>query len=171
MESSVMNYFKKLATVLFKEKEILELVLKVENEKYDILRFVDVKGLMDLNSQEEGFLELLSSIEKRRKDIIIAMCKEKGINPDLSLKEIMEYFNSEINEEIKNEITDLRESIKSISEKLRAVVRENEQLIKSNMEIISLTLNFANKHSSYETYNFRNKGEAASRVHLINSLA
>lgn len=171
MESSVMNYFKKLATVLFKEKEILELVLKVENEKYDILRFVDVKGLMDLNSQEEGFLELLSSIEKRRKDIIIAMCKEKGINPDLSLKEIMEYFNSEIDEEIKNEITDLRESIKNISERLKAVVRENEQLIKSNMEIISLTLNFANKHSSYETYNFRNKGEAASRVHLINSLA
>ncbi len=171
MESSVMNYFKKLATVLFKEKEILELVLKVENEKYDILRFVDVKGLMDLNSQEEGFLELLSSIEKRRKDIIIAMCKEKGINPDLSLKEIMECFDSEIDEETKNEITDLRESIKSISEKLRAVVRENEQLIKSNMEIISLTINFANKHSSYETYNFRNKGEAASRVHLINSLA
>ncbi len=171
MESSIMNYFKKLATVLFKEKEILELVLKVENEKYDILRFVDVKGLMDLNSQEEGFLELLSSIEKRRKDIIIALCKEKEINPDLSLKEILEYFDEQIDEETKFEIMDLRESIKNISEKLRAVVRENEQLIKSNMEIISLTLNFANKHSAYETYNFRNKGEASSRVHLINSLA
>ncbi|MCX7821505.1 MAG: flagellar protein FlgN [Brevinematales bacterium] len=171
METSIMNYFKKLATILFKEKEILELVLKVENEKYDILRFVDVKGLMDLNSQEEGFLELLSSIEKRRKDIIISMCKEKGINPDLSLKEIIEHFSGQIDEDIKNEITELRESIKQISEKLRSIVRENEQLIKSNMEIISLTLNFANKHSSYETYNFRNKGEAASRVHLINSLA
>ncbi len=167
----IMNFFKKLATTLFKEKEVLELILKVENEKYDVLRFVDVKGLMELNSQEEGFLELLSSIEKKRKEIISEICKHFNIEEDISLRQLLEHFENRLDDSIVNEIKDLRETIKNISEKLKAVVRENEQLIKSSMEVISLTLNFASKHSIYETYNFRNKNDATSKVHLINSLA
>ncbi|MGC8765473.1 MAG: flagellar protein FlgN [Brevinematia bacterium] len=171
MEEALMNYFKRLLTILQKEHDAIELVLKLENEKYDALKSVDVKKLMELNSQEEGLLELLSSTEKKRKELIVSLSKEFNLDKNLSLNDLIEIFNEKIDNDLKVEIITLKDRIKHISERLRAVVRENEELIKSNMEIISLTLSFASKHSLYETYNHRNRGDGVSKVYLINSLA
>jgi len=171
METVVMNYFKKLIQTLTKEKDVLESILKLENEKYEILRNVDIKGLMEINSQEEGLLEMIDTVEKKRKEIIFYLCKEYNLDRNLSLKEIVSILKEEIGEEIEKEISSLRENIKNVSENLKAAVRENEALIKSNLEIISLTLNLTGKHSFYETYNHKSKGDSFSKVHIVNSLA
>ncbi len=170
MEEIIMNYLKKLSSILQKERNVLEMVSKLENEKYDALKSVDVKRLMDINSQEEGLIELLGSAEKKRKEVIVQLSKEFNLDKNLSLTQIIENFKGMIDESLRLELLKEKENIKHISEKLKAVVRENEGLISSNLEIISLTLSFASKHSFYDTYNHRNKGEGISKVHLVNSL-
>jgi len=172
-----MDYLKLLKEILQQEYAKISSLVKLEEEKFEALKQVDVSLLMKINNQEEDILHQMNFLEKKRKDIIKNLASIYNFNPDLSLKEILDYLPesdsipSSGQSRIKEEIMEIRESIKRRIAGLQTTLHENSEIIKANMEIINLTLNFANRNSLKETYDYRLKKESKDTINLVNQIA
>ena len=171
----VLEWMKSLAAfeeLLKKEAHALQELLKLEDDKYDALKMVDVAKLMRINSQEEESLEKLNSVEKKRKDLIVSLSKIYHFDSSLSLREIFEIIPEmpELSSSREN-LLGLRNTIKNLTGRLQTTMHENSDLIQANLEIINLTLNFAQRNSQRETYGYRMRKESREGIYLVNQLA
>ncbi len=166
-----MNYLKSFKELLKLESLHLESLVNLEDDKYEALKQVDVVSLMKINNDEEDILHNLSSIERKRKELIQTLSKIYNFNPNITLSDLFAYFRDEKDMTLKNELMELRAAIKDRVGKLQLSLQENSHIIQANLEIIGLTLNFANRNSQKETYNYRNKREDKGSIYLINQLA
>jgi hypothetical protein len=126
---------------------------------------------MKINGEEEETLQFLDSIEKKRKKIIMTLSGDLQFDPNISLSELFNHLPDENFYELKQELVVLRARIKSSTEKLQMNMKENSELIKSNLEIINMTLNFANRNTQKETYNYRTRKESKENIYIINQIA
>ena len=171
MDNTIMNHLETFKGLLSRETEMVSGILSLENEKYDALKLVDVNKLMRINAEEEELLQSMDIIEVKRKELIVLLADKMGFNSDSTLSHMLEQFSDEPYSNIKIELLELRDTIKKDTENLRITMKENSEMIKANLEIINLTLNFANRNSIKETYNFRNKKESKENIYIINQIA
>jgi hypothetical protein len=171
METEIMNHLRSFKELLSKEADYVSELVKLEERKYESLKLVDMEGLMRINSEEEETLQFLDSIEKKRKKIIVTLSGDFHFDPNISLAELFTHLPDEKFYETKQELIVLRTRIKNLTEKLQMNMKENSELIKSNLEIINMTLNFANRNSQKETYNYRTKKESKENIYIINQIA
>ncbi|OHD53644.1 MAG: hypothetical protein A2Y33_06900 [Spirochaetes bacterium GWF1_51_8] len=164
------DWMKELAnfeTVLNELTAAVESLVSHEEQKYDALKQIDVKKLMELNSEEEILMQQLDGRDKKRAVLINRMAREFGIEPSAPLSELITQFPLEMQERFH----ELRRKIKRLSTKLETAVRENSRLIQNNLNIINFTLNFANRGAVTETYNYRERGEGHKNLHIVNRIA
>jgi len=166
-----MDYLGAFRELLKLESGYLSNLVSQEDEKYEALKQVDVTGLMRINNAEEEILERLASVERKRKELIQSLSKTYAFDPNLTLTELFNYICDEDDKPIKKELLELRTSIKAEIEKLQISLQENSHIIQANLEIIGLTLNFANRNAQKETYDYRNRKESRESIYLINQLA
>ncbi len=166
-----MDYLKSFKELLKLEAGYLSELVALEEEKYDALKQVDITLLMKVNTNEEDILQHLASIERKRKDLILNLSKIYHFNPNLSLTELFSYIMDENSQSLKNELIELRTKIKNEIGKLQISMHENSQIIQANLEIINLTMNFANRNAQKETYDYRSKKESKESIYLVNQIA
>ncbi len=166
-----MDYLKSFKELLKLESNYLSNLVSQEEDKYEALKQVDVVSLMRINNEEEEILHKLDSIERKRKELIQTLSKNFNFDQNLSLSEMFNYICDSNDMVIKKELMELRTLIKEEIEKLRVSLQENSHIIQANLEIISLTLNFANRNAQKETYDYRNRKESRESIYLINQLA
>ncbi len=171
MEESIMNHMKTFKDLLSHEADALSYLEKLENQKFDALKQVDIKKLMRINSDEEEMLHKLEVIEKKRKNLILLLSEAFSFDPCVSLSELFTYLPDEEYKSYKNELSELRNTIKGFTEKLQVTMHENSEMIRTNLDIINLTLNFANRNSQKETYGYRDKKESRENIYLVNQIA
>lgn len=171
MENEIMNHLKAFKELLAKEADYVSELVKLEERKYDALKMVDMENLMKINTEEEETLQFLESIEKRRKKIIMTLSGDFHFDPNVTLSELFNHLPDDKHYEIKQELIVLRARIKHLTENLQMNMKENSELIKSNLEIINMTLNFANRNSQKETYSLRNRKESKENIYIINQIA
>lgn len=171
METEIMNHLRSFKDLLAKEADHVSELVRLEERKYECLKLVDMEGLTRINNEEEETLQILDSIEKKRKKIIMTLSGELHFDPNISLSELFRHLPDEKFYETKQDLIVLRTRIKNSTEKLQMNMKENSELIKSNLEIINMTLNFANRNSQKETYSYRNKKESKENIYIINQIA
>jgi hypothetical protein len=170
MDASQMNYWSLLRDMLVRERDTLSELVILEGRKFEALKKVDISKIIMINSQEEDYLQKMESIEKKRKEILLILSKHHHFDSDVTITQLIESIPAEL-EKYKDILTDLRLAIKSIADNLGAALHENSRIIKTNLEIINATLNFANKGDQKETYNYNNKKVNRSNLFLINQIA
>lgn len=171
METLWMNQLASFREMLQKESAALKALLQLEDDKYEALKDVDVSKLMRINSSEEDILIELNQTEKKRKELIILLSKVFHFDPSLTLREIFSYIPDQDYAGIKADLLQERDSIKNLTVKLQTTMQENSEMIHANLEIINLTLNFANRHAQKETYDYRSRKESRDNIYLVNQIA
>ena len=146
------------------DRAVLQLS-KLEEQKHEALSQVDIKKLMKINSTEEEIVQWVDLLEEKREILIESLCARLGIAPDVVLSEIAAYGN----ENQRRQMLELKQSIKEHSGNLDVFMRENSDLIQSNLDILNFTMNFS--AVGHETYDYRSKKESQNNVYIINQLA
>lgn len=168
MEPTLMQSLKRFTELLTREAGALESLYQMEEQKYEVLRMVDADALIRLNSLEEEQLVVMELVEKKRKDALTVLAMQMGLGSDVTLSELVAGLSSE---EEREKLAVLRDRIKHLTEKLQTAMRENRDMIQSNLEIINLTLNFANRNNQKEVYDYRSRKESRESIFLVNQLA
>jgi K+ transporter len=171
MEMENMKLLYTFKEILLEESASVLKLMKLEEHKYDALKAVDINSLMKLNQFEEEIIFMLDQIEQRRKEIVqkIAVFMKCPVN--VTLTELIGLLPDDIDAALKLELDVIRESIKKNTSKLEVTSRENAHMVQSNLDIINLTLSFANRNSVKETYDYRNKKDGRENRFLINHIA
>jgi flagellar biosynthesis/type III secretory pathway chaperone len=167
MSAEWMKELAGLETILNNIASVIESLAAFEEQKFDALKQVDIKKLMQLNSEEDILVQQMDALDKKRAVSIGRLTRELGIDLSVPLSELIAHFPPDKQEEFQR----LRKSIKSRTIKMETTMRENSRMIQSNLNIINFTLNFANRGAVTETYNYRERGEGHKNLHIINRIA
>jgi hypothetical protein len=170
MVSDWMNYLKSFKDLLKKEAFLISKLVDLEEEKYEALKQVEMKDLMRLNTLEEEILHSMDGVEEKRKNVLSILSETFHFDINLSLSKVLNFIPDDKFYDLKQELETLRQEIKAATGKLQMAVRENSEMLHSNMEIINLTLNFANRNFQRETYDYRMKKTMAENRYLVNQI-
>lgn len=171
MENSVKAYLENFRELLRKEAELVASILGLEDEKYDALKQVNVKELMAINIREEDVLQFMDGVERKRKELLVLLARTLGFEPENTLSQMLSKVPDDPYLSIKNELLELRLEIRQSSDKLQITMKENSEMVKANLEIINLTLQFANRHAIKETYDYRSRRQTRDNISIINQIA
>lgn len=167
MENDLRNSLDDFRKIMSDINRSLEQLTSTEDRKYEALKVVDVKTLMKLNADEEDLIQIAAELEKRRSLIVRHLAKQYGFDPMATLSEIVTYLPLEVQESF----AEIRKSIKTNTNKLALTLRENETLVRTNLDIVNFTMSVINKDCQRETYDYRNQKSARENIGMVNKLA
>lgn len=169
MEQKIMDYLLAFSDLFGQIRKTVKQLLTLEEQKYDALKQVDIKELMQINSVEEEVLQFMNSLEKRRQTMIAGLAAYFQCGTDISLTELIAYFPVEM----QDVFFEMRKAIKHDTNKLDITMRENTEMIRTGLEIVDFTLSFANNAAKDDTYDLRQGAVSSDKnnIHLINQIA
>lgn len=149
----------KMIEILKKQLEIYEEMLKISENKTDIIVKDKVDELKELVAREEELIGSFIPLEKERLSIVKEFGRSKGIDGVLKIPEICEYFPDE-----KEEMLDLRTRIIQTTKKIAEKNELNEKLIKNSLDYINFSVGLitgtGGNPVTYGRYGESNKNEA-----------
>ena len=151
---------RRMIEILEKEFEIYQEMLKISEEKTDIIVKDKVDELEEMTRREEEFVRQFIELEKERVQIVKNFAAEHGLGEKIiKIPELCEYFPEE-----KEELMGLRKEILAIVEKVKAKTELNEKLLKNSLEYINFSVGLATGTSAsngiYGQSGSTGKGEA-----------
>jgi len=135
---------KKMIEILKKEYEIYQEMLKISEEKTDIIVKDKVDELEDMTNREEAFVKQFIELEKDRIQIVKSFAAEQGLGEKIvKIPELCEYFPDD-----KDELMRLREDILTIVNKIKHKTDLNAKLLKNSLEYINFSVGLATGSST-----------------------
>lgn len=135
---------KRMIEILKKELEIYQEMLKISENKTDIIVKDKVDELQEMTNCEEEFVKQFIAIEKERIQIVKNFASENGFGEKiLKVTEICEYFPED-----KDELMRLRYEILDVIEKIKVKNELNGKLLKNSLEYINFSVGLATGTSS-----------------------
>lgn len=129
----------RMIEILKKELEIYQEMLKISENKTDIIVKDKVDELQEMTNCEEEFVKQFISLEKERIQIVKNFAAEKGLGEQiLKVSEISEYFP-----DMKEELMSLRKEILAVIEKVKVKNDLNAKLLKNSLEYINFSVGLA----------------------------
>lgn len=125
----------KMIEILKKQLEIYQEILKISENKTDIIVKDEVEELQSMVSREEELVPQFISLERQRISLLKEFSKSKGIKDILKIPELVEYFP-----ENKDELMRLRTEILDTAEKIKVKNEMNEKLIKNSLDYINFSV-------------------------------
>lgn len=149
----------RMIEILKKQYEIYQEILKISENKTDIIVKDKIDELKEMVSREEELVKSFIPLEKERLSIVKEFGKSKGINGIPKIPEICEYFPDN-----KDELMNLRKSILDITKKISDRNEQNEKLIKNSLDYINFSVGLitgtGTNAITYGKYGEANKKEA-----------
>ena len=169
MDGKLMSLLDGLRNALESSCRKIDKLLELEDEKYSVLKQVEIHKLMDINVREDEIIGEMEQIEQKRAETIEALSEELGFNSDAAMSEVIGYLPLDL----QPQFSQLRDLIKSKTGKLEITIRENSRLISANLDIINFTLGLTTRRTQGETYNYRNhpKKSEGDKFFMINQIA
>ena len=121
--------------ILKKELEIYQEILKISEEKTDIIIGDKVDLLKPMVDREETLVSQYISLEKQRIGIVKEFAKSKGINEVLKIDDLCEYFPDDA-EEMKR----LKKEILDVTKKIKVKNSLNQELVKNSLDFINFSV-------------------------------
>lgn len=145
--------------ILEKQLKIYQEILKISEEKTDIIVEDKVEELKVMVESEEKLAGNYISLEKQRLKIIKDFAKSKGINEVLRIDDLCEYF-PDYAEKMKS----LKEEILSVTKQIKTKNELNEKLVKNSLDFINFSVGIMTGTNTgtgtYGREGTTNKGEA-----------
>jgi len=126
---------KQMIEILKKELEIYKEILKISEDKTDIIVEDKVDLLKPMVEREETLVSEYISLEKQRIAIIKEFAESQGINEVLKINDLCKYFPDDA-EEMKS----LKDEILDITKKIKVKNALNQELIKNSLDYINFSV-------------------------------
>lgn len=145
--------------ILKKQLEIYQEILKISEDKTDIIVEDKVEELKPMVDREETLVGQYISLEKQRIAVIKEFGKNNGIDEVLKIDDLCRYFPDDAEEmkELKSEILDVTRKIK-----IKNAV--NQELVKNSLEYINFSIGLISGSNrgmgTYGKEGTQNKSEA-----------
>ena len=134
----------KVIEILKKEYEIYQEMLKISEQKTDIIVKDKVDELEDMTAREEEFVRQFIGLEKERVQIVKQFAVEHGLGDRIvKIPELCEFVPDS-----KDELMGLRKDILAIVEKIKNKTELNAKLLKNSLEYINFSVGLATGSST-----------------------
>lgn len=125
-----------LKDTLIRENEMYSNVLKLAEKKTEVIIKGDIRALEDITKKEQQFIKTMNTFEKIRRSVLTNIANELEIDKDFSVSELLLFLD----EDIGNEIDELRYKLLETINSLKEANKSNERLLSQNLEYINLNL-------------------------------
>lgn len=126
-----------LKETLIQENNTYMDALQLENQKVKVIKSAKVRQLEEMTKLEQQYLMKMSTYEKIRRSIFVAIAEELDIPEISSLSELLVLIEDENDVE---EIDSLRNQLLETIMKIKEANEANEKLIKQQLEYINFSL-------------------------------
>ena len=126
-----------LKETLIQENNTYKDALLLENEKVKVIKSAKVRQLEEMTKLEQQYLMKMSTYEKIRRSIFVAIAEELDLPEISSLSELLILLEDENDVE---EIDGLRNQLLETIMKIKEANEANEKLIKQQLEFINFSL-------------------------------
>lgn len=125
----------KVIEILKKQLEIYKEILKISEEKTDIIVEDKIEQLKTMADREEVLVGQYITLEKQRIAVVKEFAKSQGINEVLRVDDLCRYFpnNADEMQKLKSEILEVTKNIK-----IKNSV--NQELIKNSLDYINFSV-------------------------------
>ena len=131
MEKSIQQ----LKDTLIRENEMYSDILKLAEEKTEVIIKGDIKTLEEIIKKEQQFITSMNTFEKIRRSVLTNIADELEIEKDFSISELLLFLE----EDIGNDIDEIRYKLETINA-LKEINKSNEKLINQSLEYINFNL-------------------------------
>ncbi len=159
MEKSIQQ----LKDTLIRENEMYSNVLKLAEQKTEVIIKGDIRALEDITKKEQQFITSMNTFEKIRRSVLTNIADELDIEKDFSISELLLFLE----EDIGNDIDELRYELLETINALKEVNKRNEKLINQNLEYVNLNLEIL-KHLSEDGNKYDNKASESKKTRPMN---
>lgn len=126
---------KQMIEILKKQLEIYKEILKISEDKTDIIVEDKVDALKPMVDREEALISQYISLEKQRIGIIKEFASSKGIDEVLKINDLCGYFPDDA-EEMKR----LKDEILDTTKKIKVKNALNQELVKNSLDYINFSV-------------------------------
>jgi len=125
----------RMVEILKKQLEIYKEILKISEDKTDIIVKDKVDELKPMVEREEVLAGSYISLEKQRLAIIKEFAESKGINEVLRIDDLCKHFP-----DLADEMKSLKAEILDITKKIKVKNELNQRLVKNSLEYINFSV-------------------------------
>lgn len=144
-----MNEVKSLIDMLKEEQEIYSEILKLANEKTDMISQESLDGLEDVSKQEEKHIKEAKILKYKREDKITEIEKSLKIEKVSDISSLLKYIEDK---NLKNQLIETQIEFTNTLSKLKSINIINNTLIQDALEYIDLSLNLMTEATAEGTY-------------------
>lgn len=156
-----------LITILLEIDQTISKIYEIEDQKYDIIKNMDIDQLMILNQEESLLVYQIDQLEQKRFAIVEKLATILGFDAHLPISQMALHFQADDREKI----LVLSINIKNICSRLDVVTERNDYILNSHSEIISQILTLS-QGVSVDQYN--QKGIISEmkqqRLHMLDQI-
>lgn len=149
---------KELIGVLSREAEVYEGILKLAQNKTDIIVGGKVSNLENITRLEQSLIFKIRDIEDEREELLGKLSKQLNVEPsEITVSELIKHLEKGQAVELER----ARQRIVSILNKLRNANELNAKLIRNSLEYIDFSINLISAVDSGNN-NYGNSGQVKS---------
>ncbi len=121
--------------ILKKQLELYKEILKISEDKTDIIVKDKVDELKPMVDREETLVQEYIGLEKQRIGIIKAFAESKGITKLLRIDDLCEYFPADA-----DEMQKLKQEILEVTKNIKVKNAVNEELVKNSLDYLNFSI-------------------------------
>lgn len=140
-----------LKDILIKENEMYTNVLKLAEQKTEVIMMGDTKTLEDITKKEQQFITTMNTFEKIRRSALTNITTKLNIKEYSTVSELLLFLEEDIGndiDEIRYKLLGTIQSIKMANESNERLIDQNLQYINFNLEILTQSTEDGNKYNN-----------------------
>jgi len=158
---------KQLLDVLSQIKDTVQKILETEDQKYDVIKNMEIDQLLIVNDEEADLLHKIEILEAKRVDLIETLSLKIGFDPEQPISKIVEFLPVGY----KDKILSISMDIKNLCTRLDIIPARNEYILKNRVEIIAQILELT-QGTSIDQYNSQGLSADVKKhsLHMLDQL-
>ena len=158
---------KQLLDVLSQIKDTVQKILEIEDQKYDVIKNMEIDQLLVVNEEEVDLLHKIEILEAKRVDLIETLSLKIGFDPQQPISKIAKFLA----EEDQENILSISMEIKKLCTRIDIITDRNEYILKNSVEIIAQILELT-QGTPVEQYNSQGLSADVKKhsLHMLDQL-
>ncbi|MGL5956820.1 MAG: flagellar export chaperone FlgN [Brevinema sp.] len=134
-----MDTISPLIEILSQMKAYIQKILDIEEQKYDVIKNMNIDQLILYNEEEAAFVRKVDHLEIKRLELTTKLSTSIGCPPDITISQIALLLPIEHQQNI----LEICSEIKALCNRLEVVSERNEYILQQNVEIITQILDLS----------------------------
>ncbi|MGL4677064.1 MAG: flagellar export chaperone FlgN [Brevinema sp.] len=123
----------KLIEILLQMKTYIQKIFDIEEQKYDVIKNMDMEQLVIYNEEEVTFVQKVDNLENNRLELTTILSTIVGCSPNTTISQLALLLP----QEHQQKILDTCAKIKTLCNRLAIVTERNEYILQYNIEVIT----------------------------------